>query len=52
MLGRFLISLAAAAVLTFVGTEALGAAITPAPLKIIATVVAHPHPVSANVARS
>jgi hypothetical protein len=52
MLGRFLISLAAAAVLTFVGTEALGAAVTPAPLKIIATVVAHAHPVSANVARS
>jgi hypothetical protein len=52
MLGRFLVSLAAAALVTFAGTEALGAAIAPAPLKIIATVVAHPHPVSSSVARS
>ncbi|HTV92378.1 MAG TPA: hypothetical protein VMG98_06645 [Verrucomicrobiae bacterium] len=52
MLGRFLVSLAAAAVVTFAGTEALGAAISPAPLKVIATVVVHPHPISTSVARS
>jgi len=52
MLARFLVSLAAAVVVTFAGTAALGAAIAPAPLKIIATVVATPHPVLTNVARS
>jgi len=52
MLARFLVSLAAAVVVAFAGTAALGAAIAPAPLKIIATVVAHPHAISSNVARS
>ena len=52
MLARLLVSLAAAAVVALAGTAALGAAIAPAPLKIIATVVAHAHPVSTSVARS
>jgi len=52
MLARFLVSLATAALVVFAGTEAFGAAIAPAPLKIIATVVAHAHPVSSDVARS
>jgi hypothetical protein len=49
---RFLVSLAAAAIVVFAGTEALGSAIAPAQLKIIATVVAHPHAVSTSVAHS
>ena len=44
MFRRFVVSLLAAAVVVYAGTEALGAAISPAPLKIIATVVAHAHP--------
>jgi hypothetical protein len=49
---RFLVSLVAATLVVFAGTEALGSAIAPPALKIIATVVAHPHPVSTSVARS
>jgi hypothetical protein len=51
MFRRFLVSLVAAAVVVYAGTEALGAAISPAPLKIIATVVAHAHSDSQYVAR-
>jgi hypothetical protein len=43
---RLFASLAALAVLVFVVTDAVGMAITPAPLKTIATVVAHAHPPS------
>lgn len=43
MNGRLLTSLIAAALLTFAGTNALAAAITPHQLPVIATVVAHAH---------
>ncbi len=43
MYARFVLSLAAAALVVLAGSEALGAAIAPPQLKIIATVVAHPH---------
>jgi hypothetical protein len=46
---RFASSLAASAVLVFLGMAALGTAIAPAPApKIIATVVAHAHPASVS----
>jgi hypothetical protein len=51
MFRRLLVSLVAAAALVYAGTEALGAAIYPAPLKIIATVVAHAHPDTRYIAR-
>jgi hypothetical protein len=51
MFRRLAVSLAAAVALVYVGTDALGAAIYPPPLKIIATVVAHPHPDARYVAR-
>ncbi|HTU70152.1 MAG TPA: hypothetical protein VMF11_07495 [Candidatus Baltobacteraceae bacterium] len=50
MLARFLVSSIAALVLVFAGIAALGTAITPPALKIIATVVACPHPDSSYVA--
>ena len=40
MVTRFLVSLIAAALVVFAGSEALGSAIAPQQLKIIATVVA------------
>ncbi len=49
---RFLVSLVAAALVVFAATEALGSAIAPTQLKIIATVVAHPHAISTSVAHS
>ena len=51
MFRRLMVSLVAAAALVFAGTDALGAAIYPAPLKVIATVYAHAHPDSRFVAR-
>jgi hypothetical protein len=51
MFRRLLVSLIAASVVVYAGTEALAAAIAPPPLKIIATVVAYPHPDSDYVAR-
>jgi hypothetical protein len=51
MFRRFMVSTVAAVVLAYAGTEALSAAITPAPLKIIATVVAYAHPDTQYVAR-
>lgn len=51
MFRRLLVSFLAAAALVYAGTETLGAAIYPAPLKIIATVVAHAHPDTRYVAR-
>jgi hypothetical protein len=51
MFRRLVVSLVAAAVLVYAGTDALGAAIYPAPLKIIATVVAHAHADTRFVAR-
>ncbi len=50
MFRRFVVSLVAAAALVYAGTEALGVAIYPAPLKIIATVYAHAHADARNVA--
>ncbi|HTX56522.1 MAG TPA: hypothetical protein VMD47_05395 [Candidatus Acidoferrales bacterium] len=51
MAARFLVSIVTAALLVFAGAQALATAVAPPPLKIIATVVAHPHPYSAFVAR-
>ena len=51
MFRRFLVSLIAAVAVVYAGTETLGAAIYPAPLKIIVTVVAHAHPDTRFVAR-
>jgi hypothetical protein len=51
MFRRLLVSVIAAVVVAYAGTEALAAAIAPPPLKIIATVVAHPHPDSSYIAR-
>ncbi len=51
MFRRLVLSLVAAAAVVFVGTEARGAAIAPAPLKVIATVVAYAHPDTRYVAR-
>ncbi|MGB6985646.1 MAG: hypothetical protein WBD74_06695 [Candidatus Aquilonibacter sp.] len=51
MFRRFLVSLVAAVAVVFAGTEALGAAIYPAPLKVIATVYAYAHPESSYIAR-
>jgi hypothetical protein len=51
MFRRLALSLVAAAVLVYAGTDAFGAAISPPPLKIIATVIAHPHPDTRYVAR-
>jgi hypothetical protein len=51
MFRRLLVSLVAAIAVVYAGTEALGAAIAPTPLKIIATVVAHAHPDSTFIAR-
>jgi hypothetical protein len=50
MVTRFLVSLIAAALVVFAGSEALGSAIAPQQLKIIATVVAHPHTASTAAA--
>ena len=50
MYARFLVSLVAAALVVFAGSEALGCAIAPPQLKIIATVVAHPRAASAATA--
>jgi len=50
MVTRFLVSLIAAALVVFAGSEALGSAIAPPQLKIIATVVAHPHTASTAAA--
>lgn len=51
MFRRLLVSLIAAVAVVYAGGEALGAAIAPAPLKIIVTVVAHAHPDPALIAR-
>jgi hypothetical protein len=51
MFRRLFLSLVAAVAVVFAGTEALGAAIYPAPLKIIATVVAYAHPDTRYIAR-
>ena len=51
MFRRLLVSLIAAVAVVYTGTETLGTAIYPAPLKIIATVVAHAHPDTRFVAR-
>ncbi len=51
MCRRVLVSVIAAVVVSYAGTEALAAAISPPSLKIIATVVAHAHPDSTYIAR-
>jgi deoxyinosine 3'endonuclease (endonuclease V) len=51
MFRRLLVSVIAAVAIAYAGTEALAAAIAPPPLKIIATVVAYPHPDSPYIAR-
>ena len=51
MVRRFLVSLTAAALVVYAGTQALSAAIAPPQLKIIATVYAHPHNADTPVAR-
>lgn len=50
MNARLLVSLVAAALVVFAGSEALGAAIAPPQLKIIATVVAHKRTASSATA--
>jgi len=51
MFRRFLVSVIAATAVVYAGTEALGAAIAPPQLKIIATVVAYAHPDPTHIAR-
>lgn len=51
MFRRLVVSLIAAAGLVYAGTDALGAAIYPPPLKVIATVVVYAHPDTRFVAR-
>jgi|HubBroStandDraft_1064217.scaffolds.fasta_scaffold1475377_1 hypothetical protein len=52
MNGRLITSLVAAGAIVFVGAGALGSAISPTPLKVIATVVAHPRAETHWVARA
>lgn len=51
MFRRLLVSLVAAVALVYAGSEALAAAISPTPLKVIATVVAYAHPDTSHIAR-